>query len=39
MTFIEELNKLLKEIQKKQPINYDIVFKKNSEFRKQDTLF
>ncbi len=38
MAFNENLNKLLKEIQKKKPFNYDIVFTENSEFKKQNTL-
>ncbi len=39
MAFNEKLNNLLEEIQKKKPFNYDIVFGKNSEFKKQNTLF
>ncbi len=39
MAFNEKFNKLLEEIQKKEPFNYDIVFGKNSEFRKQNILF
>ncbi len=35
----EKLNKLLQETQKKIPINYDIVFGKNNEIKKQNTLF
>jgi hypothetical protein len=38
MAFNEKLNKLLEEIQKKKPYNYDITFTKNSEFKKQNTL-
>ncbi len=38
MAFNEKLNKLLEEIQKKKPFNYDIVFGENSEFKKQNTL-
>ncbi len=38
MAFGEKLNKLMEEIQKKKPFNYDIVFTKNSEFKKQNTL-
>jgi uncharacterized protein with von Willebrand factor type A (vWA) domain len=34
MAFNEKLNKLLEEIQKKKLFNYDIVFIKNSEFKK-----
>jgi hypothetical protein len=34
MAFNEKLNNLLEEIQKKKPFNYDIVFGKNSEFKK-----
>ncbi len=34
MAFNEKLNKLLEEIQKKKPFNYDIVFTKNNEFKK-----
>ncbi len=33
------LNKLLEEIQKKKPFNYDIVFGENNEINKQNTLF
>jgi hypothetical protein len=32
------LNKLLKENQKKNPFNYDIVFTENNEFKKHNTL-
>ncbi len=39
MAFNEKLNNLLKEIPKKKPFNYDIVFGKNNEFTKQNTLF
>jgi hypothetical protein len=35
----EKLNKLLQETQKKIPFNYDIVFGKNNEIKKQNTLF
>jgi hypothetical protein len=38
MAFNEKLNKLLEETPKKKPFNYDIVFRKNSEFRKYNTL-
>ncbi len=38
MAFNEILNKLLHEIQKKKPFNFDIVFKENSEFKKQNIL-
>ncbi len=38
MVFNEKLNKLLKEIQQKKPFNYNIVFGKNSEFKKHNTL-
>ncbi len=38
MAFNENLNKLLEEIQKKKPFNYDIVFTKNNEFKKQNIL-
>jgi hypothetical protein len=38
MAFNEKLNKLLKEIQKTKPFNYDIVFGENSEFKKHSTL-
>jgi hypothetical protein len=38
MAFNEKLNKLLKETQKKKPFNYDIVFGKNSELWKHNTL-
>jgi hypothetical protein len=38
VTFNEKLNKLLEEIQKKKPLNYDIVFTKNNEFNKHNTL-
>jgi hypothetical protein len=38
MAFNEKLNKLLKDIQKEKPFNYDIVFGENSEFKKQNTL-
>jgi len=38
MAFNEKLNKLLEETKKKKPFNYDIVFRKNNEFRKHDTL-
>ncbi len=38
LVFIENLNKLLKEIQQKKPFNYNVVFGKNSEFRKHNTL-
>jgi hypothetical protein len=34
MVFNEKLNKLLEATQKKKPFNYDIVFRKNSEFGK-----
>ncbi len=34
MALNEKLNKLLEEIQKKKPFNYDIIFLKNSEFKK-----
>jgi hypothetical protein len=37
MAFNEKLDKLLEETQKK-PSNYDIIFTKNSEFKKQHTL-
>jgi hypothetical protein len=37
MAFNEKLNKLLEETQKKKPFNYDIIFTKNSEFKKQNT--
>jgi hypothetical protein len=36
--FNEKLQKLLKETQKVNPFNYDIVFKENSEFKKHNTL-
>ncbi len=39
MAFNEKLNKLLEEIQKKKPFNYDIVFTKNNEFKKQNFFF
>ncbi len=39
MAIDEKLKKLLEETQKKNPFNYDIVFGKNSEFRKHNTLF
>jgi hypothetical protein len=38
LAFNGKLNKLLEETQKKKPFNYDIVFKKNSEFKKQKPL-
>jgi hypothetical protein len=38
MAFNEKLNKLMEEIQKKKPFNYDIVFTKNNDFKKQNTL-
>ncbi len=38
MDFNEKLQKLLKEAQKVKPFNYDIVLKKNNEFKKQHTL-
>ncbi len=38
LVFNEKLNKLLKEIQQKKPFNHNIVFGKNSEFKKQNTL-
>jgi hypothetical protein len=38
MAFNEKLNKLLEDIQKKKPFNYDIVFGENNEFRKQNIL-
>jgi hypothetical protein len=38
MAFNEKLNKLLQDIQKKKPFNYEIVFIENSEFNKQNTL-
>jgi len=38
MAFDEKLNKLLEETQKKKPFNYDIVFTKKKEFKKQNTL-
>jgi hypothetical protein len=38
MAFNEKLNKLLEETKKKKPFNYDIVFGKNSEFKKQNIL-
>jgi uncharacterized protein with von Willebrand factor type A (vWA) domain len=38
MAFNEKLNKLLEETQNKKPFNYDIVFIKNSEFKKYNTL-
>ncbi len=34
MVFNEKLNKLMEETQKKKPFNYNIVFQKNSEFKK-----
>jgi hypothetical protein len=38
MAFNEKLNNLLEETQKKKPFNYDIVFRENNEFKKQNTL-
>jgi len=38
MAFNEKLNTLLEETQKKKPFNYDIVFKKNNEFKKHNIL-
>ncbi len=38
MAFNDKLNKLLEETQKKKPLNYDIVFTENNEFKKQNTL-
>jgi len=38
MAFNEKLNKLLEDIQKKKPFNYDILFGENSEFRKHNIL-
>jgi hypothetical protein len=38
MAFNEKLNKLPEEIQKKKTFNYDIVFNKNSELWKHNTL-
>ncbi len=38
MAFNEKLNKLLEDIQKKKPFNYDIVFGENNEFKKQSIL-
>jgi hypothetical protein len=34
MAFDEKLNKLLEDTQKKKPFDYDIVFAKNSVFKK-----
>ncbi len=39
MTLNEKLNKLLEEIQKKKPFNYDILFTEKNEFKKLNTLF
>ncbi len=38
MALNEKLNKFWEEIQKKKPFNYDIIFTKNTEFKKQNTL-
>ncbi len=38
MAFNEKLNKILEEIQKKKPFNYDIVFRENNEFKKHNIL-
>ncbi len=38
MAFNEKLNKLMEEIQKKKPCNYDIVFGENSELHNYNTL-
>jgi hypothetical protein len=38
MAFNEKFNKLMEEIQKKKPFNYDIVFGENSELHNQNTL-
>jgi len=38
MAFNEILNKLLEEIKKKKPFNYDTIFGENCEFRKQNIL-
>jgi hypothetical protein len=37
MAFDEKLLKLLEEAQKVKPFNYDNVFTKNSEYKKQNT--
>jgi hypothetical protein len=38
IAFIEKLSKLLEETHTKKPFNYDIVFGKNNELWKQNTL-
>ncbi len=38
IAFIEKLSKLLEETNTKKPFNYDIVFGKNNELWKQNTL-
>jgi hypothetical protein len=39
MAFNEKLNKLLEETWKKKSFNYDTIFIKNGEFKKQNTCF
>ncbi len=39
MAFSEKLQKFLEEAQGVKPFNYDNVIRKNSEFKKQHTLF
>ncbi len=39
MAFNEKLNKILEELRRKKPFDYDIIFTKNSKFKKQNILF